>query len=111
MGLRLAYIGGRKWKTEWRGRGLRTLKWAPVIWLLCENVKSGKWKMANMSPSIVKNYAQRKAASESAVNGSSMCVVGDTRREVKHFTFDCGLGWQLWSVKWRSYGTLVAKSN
>lgn len=86
------------------GRGLRALKWAPVIWLLCENVKSGKWKMANMSPSIVKNYAQRKASVSSKwqlyvcyKERHGAYEKGSETLYSHASMYDCGLGWQLWS--------------
>lgn len=67
--------------------------------------------MANMSPSIVKNYAQRKASVRTKWQLYVLCVCVEQRgarlrgykKEVKHFTVMrvwprvLGVGWQLWS--------------
>lgn len=80
--------------------------------------------MANMSPSIVKNYAQRKASVRTKWQLYVLCVCWTTRgapegiqEGSKTFHSHASMAKGAWSgvvatlVKWRSYGTLVAKSN
>lgn len=68
--------------------------------------------MANMSPSIVKNYAQRKASVRTTRGAPEGIQEGS-----KTFHSHASMAEGAWSgvvatlVKWRSYGTLVAKSN